>query len=618
MMDAEDIHAAGAEAKKERTLLLVDDEEEVGAALARLLRPHGYRILLAKSGQEGLALLARNEAGVVVSDQRMPGMTGVEFLTLVKGLHPSTVRIVLSAYTDLDSVRDAIDRGAIYKFLTKPWDNEVLCANILEAFGHYELMLEKKRLMQEVQAVSNLLAQVNLEWADAVQQRDEHLRRISCYDPLTDLPNRALFLDRLSQGLSNAQRNGRQTVAVMFLNLDRFRQVNDSFGHLHGNQLLQAVAGRLRKHAGAGDTVAHFGGDEFGLILTGVKGAQDTADVAQEIIDAFARGPVAVNGREMLVTARIGISLYPFDGTEAKTLVRNAEVALCHAGAAGGNCSHHYDAAQMDAVAWQRATMETELHQALERGEFAIYYQPKVNLANGKITSMEALLRWQSATRGLVAPNEFILLMEETGRILQVGMWVLDMACQQAKAWREAGLEGIRIAVNLSAPQFRQPGFLATVRNVLEKNSLVLDAGMLELELTESLLVKNLDETAALLGELRKMGVRLSIDDFGAGYLCLNHLKHLPIDSLKIDLSFIRNLPASSEDAAIANAVIALGHGLGLNVIAEGVETVEQLICLQSMGCDEVQGYLFGRPVPAAEATQILQGGAGTHMETGA
>ena len=596
----------------ERTLLLVDDEEDIGAALARLLRPYGYRILRAKSGREGLALLAQNEAGVVVSDQRMPEMSGVEFLTRVRELYPDTVRIVLSGYADLDSVTDAINRGAIYKFLTKPWDNETLCANIMEAFRHHELMQEKEQLLQEIQSANDLLAQVNLEWSDTVLHRDNQIKHISGHNPLTDLPNRRMFLERLDQKLADAQREDRLT-AVLFINLDRFQQINSSFGHHAGDLLLQAVAGRLRKHALAGDNVAHLGGDEFVLVLADLKGAQGAAEAAQQLIDAIAREPVLIDGREIFVTVCIGISLYPFDGIEANALMKNASVALHHAKAAGGS-SFQYYAAQMNATAWQRLAMQTELHRALEREEFVLHYQPKVDLTSGKIIGMEALLRWQSPERGLVVPGIFIPLLEETGLILPVGAWVLDTACQQVQAWQQAGLSAARIAVNLSVLQFRQPDFAVTVRNILEKNGLTRYAGTLELELTESLLVKDMDGTVALLNELHEMGVRLSIDDFGTGYSCLSYLKHLPIDHLKIDQSFVRNLPANGEDAAIVNAIVTLGHGLGLNVIAEGVETVEQLICLQAMKCNEAQGYLFSRPVPASEMTLLLKNGAGLNM----
>ena len=283
----------------------------------------------------------------------------------------------------------------------------------------------------------------------------------------------------------------------------------------------------------------------------------------------------------------------------------------------GGNRFRYY-AAQMNATAWQHLAMQTELHHALEREEFVLHYQPKVDVASGKIIGMEALLRWQSPVRGLVAPGEFIALLEETGLILPVGAWALDTACQQAQAWQQAGLSAARMAVNLSVLQFRQPDFAGTVRNILEKSGLARNAGALELELTESMLVKDMEGTVALLEELHEMGVRLSIDDFGTGYSCLSYLKHLPIDHLKIDQSFVCNLAEDDKDAAIVNAIITLAHGLGLNVIAEGVETVEQLICLKTMQCDEAQGYLFSRPVPAAEMTLLLQNGAGLDRVMGA
>ena len=611
-----DAYETVTEAGMGRTLLLVDDEEDVGAALARLLRPYGYRILRAKSGQEGLALLAQNETGVVVSDQRMPEMTGVEFLTQVRERYPDTVRIVLSGYADIDSVTDAVNRGAIYKFLAKPWDNETLCANILEAFRHHELAREKERLMQEIQVANDLLAQVNLEWEDAVRQRDSQIEYISNFSALTGLPNRRMFLERLDRELAQAQRNDR-LVAVLSVNLDRFQQINSSMGHHAGDLLLQAVAGRLRGHDGTGDTAAHLGADEFGVILTDIRGAQDAAGIAQKLVDAFAREPVSIEGKEVFVTACIGISLYPFDGIEANTLARNAGVALHHARTGGGSGFRYY-AAQMNAAAWQRLTMETELHRALEREEFVLHYQPKVGFASGRVVGMEVLLRWRSAERGLVAPGDFIPLLEETGLIVPVGAWVLETACRQAREWQQAGLETARIAVNLSALQFRQPGFAGTVRDILERSGLARNAGALELELTESLLVEDMDGTAALLEELHEMGVRLSIDDFGTGYSCLSYLKHLPIDRLKIDQSFIRNLPAGSEDAAIVDAVIALGHGLGMSVVAEGVETIDQYLCLQAMKCDEAQGYLFGRPAPAADMTLTLRNGVGLDRVTGA
>lgn len=596
----------------EHTLLLVDDEEDIGAALTRLLRRDGYRILRAKSGKEGLALLAQNEVGVIVSDQRMPEMTGVEFLTQVRELYPHTVRIVLSGYADLDSVKDAINHGAVYKFLTKPWDNEMLCANVYEAFRHYELILEKERLVQDIQSANNLLAQVNLEFAASLEQKNNQIEHIVHYDPLTNLPNRLLFLDRLDQELAHAQRDERMA-AVMLVDLDRFKQVNDSFGHPIGDQLLQAVAKRLENHTRAGDTVARMGGDEFGFVLTGMKRSHDAGDFAQKILDSFARDPVSISDSEIFIAASIGISIYPLDGVNTTILVKNTDAALFHAKSEGRNNFQYY-AAQMNAMAWQRLALETELRRALEREEFVLYYQPKVDLASGKIIGMEALLRWQSAERGLVEPSEFIALLEETGLILPVGEWVLRTACKQACAWQKIGFPTLRVAVNLSALQFRQPDLADVFLDIFKENGLEPRMGALEFELTESMLMKNVDLTIATLNKLHEMGVQFAIDDFGTGYSSLSYLKRFPIHSLKIDQSFVRDLSSNADDAAIVAAIIALGHSLGMNVIAEGVETMEQLSYLRKMKCDEMQGYLFSRPVPAAEMTRLLQNGEGLDL----
>lgn len=600
----------------ERTILLVDDEEDIGAALARLLRRDGYRILRAKSGQDALALLTENEVGVVISDQRMPEMTGVEFLTQVKELYPHTIRIVLSGYADLEAVMDAINRGAIYKFFNKPWDNEVLRAEVLEAFRHYELILEKEHLVMEIQSANNMLAQVNLEWEAAVEHRDRQIERISHYHPLTNLPNRQLFFDRLEQDLAHAQRDNR-LVAIMLINLDRFKQINDSLGHPIGDAVLQLVAERLKKQARAGDTVAHLGGDEFGFVLPDMTSARATADIAQKLIDSFVHEPLSVGDSELFASICVGISLYPLDGVDANTLLKNADAALHHAKDEGRG-SFQYYATQMNASARLRLSMETELHRALSREEFVLHYQPKVDLNDGKIIGMEALLRWQSPERGLVAPSEFIPLLEETGLILPVGEWVLRAACKQAHTWQQLGLPAIRVAVNISALQFRQLDLAGVIQDIFKENDLDPHLGMLEFELTESLLMKNTDGTIATLNMLHDLGIQFSIDDFGTGYSSLSYLKRFPISTLKIDQSFVRDISRNGDDAAIVNAIIALGHSLGMNVIAEGVETIEQLDYLRTMKCDEIQGYLFSRPVPGEEMTRLLQKGVSLDLSTGA
>ena len=591
----------------ERTLLLVDDEEEVGAALERLLRRDGYRILRATSGQEGLKILAQNEVGVIISDQRMPGMDGVEFLTQVKDLYPQTIRIILSGYADLDSVTAAINLGAIYKFFVKPWDSNTLRADLVEAFWRYDMARQKEHLLQEIQSANVLLAQVNLDLAAAVEKKDSQIDHVVHYDTLTKLPNRLLFLDRLDQELIRAQRDN-SMMALLTIDLDRFKQVNDSFGHPVGDQLLQAVAGRLSSQIRACDTVARVAGDEFCIALTGVNTTHAAGEVAQKILDSFAHNPITIGDSEIFITLSIGISIYPVDGVNTTTLLKNADAALHQAKSEGRNNFQYY-ATQMNASAWHRLKLETELRRALEREEFLLHYQPKVDMESGKIVGMEALLRWQSPERGLVAPGEIIPLLEETGLILPVGEWVLRAACKQARAWQTAGLPGVRIAVNLSTQQFRQPDFANLVLGILKENGLDPALGTIELELTESLLMNNAAGAVETLVKLRQAGIQFSIDDFGTGYSSLSYLKRFPISSLKIDQSFVRDLSIDRDDKAIVAAIIALGHSLGLNVIAEGVETTAQLELLRKKGCNEMQGYLFSRPVPAAEMTELLRSG---------
>ncbi len=327
----------------ERTLLLVDDDEEIGAALTRLLRQDGYKILRARGGQEGLELLAQHEVNVIVSDQRMPGMLGVEFLSRAKELYPKTVRIILSGYADLSSVTDAINRGAIYKFLTKPWDNEMLCANVLEAFQHYELTQQRNRLALEIQEANTTLASLSLELSKLLAHKDGQIERLSHYDQLTNLPSRALFFDRLNQGLERAQREELQA-AILLIDLDHFKTINDSFGHAAGDQLLQVVAKGLASHARGEDTIARMGGNEFGLVLTGIKRAHEAEEIAQNILDLLARDPVSIGGEEVYVGAGIGIGIYPSDGLDSNTLIKNANAALRHAKSKGRSNVQRYAA----------------------------------------------------------------------------------------------------------------------------------------------------------------------------------------------------------------------------------------------------------------------------------
>lgn len=445
-------------------------------------------------------------------------------------------------------------------------------------------------------------------FADLTEKKTSEARthHLSNYDVLTELPNRHLLEDRLKQALTEAHYHG-WLVAVQHLNLDRFKTIIDTLGHSFGDKLLQAVAGRLAGLIRDSDTLARFSGDEFAIVLSDVGSQQNVTMIAQKILDALA-APFNLDGHEIFITASIGIALYPIDAGNKGDLIRNANVAARRTREEGGN-NYHFYTAEMSAISSQRLTLESSLHRALERNEFVLYYQPQVELNSKRILGMEALIRWQHPSRGLVPPNEFIPLLEETGMIVQVGEWVLRTACAQNAAWQAAGLSPLRVAVNLSARQFRQNDLVAATRRILQETGLAPQ--QLELEITESVLLQDVQATITVLNQLHEFGIEISIDDFGTGYSSLAYLKLLPISKIKIDRSFIQDIGTPHDDGAIANAVISLGHSLKMQVIAEGVETVAQLNYLCAQGCDEMQGYYFSRPLPANEFIQLVKKGKG-------
>jgi diguanylate cyclase (GGDEF)-like protein/PAS domain S-box-containing protein len=434
------------------------------------------------------------------------------------------------------------------------------------------------------------------------KQAEANLHHVSNYDALTQLPNRHLLEDHLFQALAEASINN-ALVAVLYLDLDRFKAINDTFGHAFGDKLLLAVAERLASNIRGGDTIARFSGDEFAVVLTDVGSQENAALVARKILNALAIS-FDLDENEVFITPSIGIAFYPLDAANKDDLIRNADTAMSHAKAQGGN-GYRFYGAEMNAIVSQRLSLETSLRHALERKEFLLHYQPQVNLRSGKIIGMEALLRWQHPERGLVSPAEFIPVLEETGLIVPVGEWVLRTACAQNRAWLDAGLPPMRMAVNLSAHQFRQSSLTDVVCQALEDSG--LEPELLELEVTESVMIQDLQTTLTTLSQLHLIGIQISIDDFGTGYSSLSYLKRLPISKIKIDQSFVHDICVDPDDAAIADAVISLGHSLKMQVIAEGVETVEQLDYLRAHGCDEFQGYYFSRPLPAEAFAELVK-----------
>jgi diguanylate cyclase (GGDEF)-like protein/PAS domain S-box-containing protein len=432
-------------------------------------------------------------------------------------------------------------------------------------------------------------------------QTQERLQFLAHHDALTRLPNRALFLDRLKQSLARARWHERP-VAVMFLDIDRFKTINDTLGHDVGDRLLEELSVRLTGCLRERDTVARFGGDEFVILLDDIAAATDAGTLAKKILDAL-KAPFVIGPRTLHVSGSIGISLYPGDGEDSASLLKNADAAMYRAKDLGRD-NYQFYSAEMSARSFERLTLENSLHHALARNEFELYYQPQRDARHGKTPGVEALLRWHHPDFGLVSPLEFVPLLEDTGLILPVGYWVLETACAQLAAWRRLGHTDLQMAVNLSARQFNRPDLVPRIERILGEHD--LPPGALELEITENILMRPDAKTLQKLEALNVLGVRLAIDDFGTGYSSLGYLRHLPVDCLKIDRSFIRDVPENPDDVAITQAIVSMGQSLCLALVAEGVETEDQRDFLLSIGCERMQGYLFARPAPAGEILPLL------------
>src|SRR3954447_9070242 len=520
---------------------------------------------------KGLEHLSGGETALVILDLSLPDSHGLDTFAKVYAHSPAVPIIVLTGNDD-DSLALSAVKGGAQDYLVKArLDRELLLRSM-----HYSI--ERKRYQVQLEHQAN-------------------------YDALTGLPNRNLLHDRLRQTVYS-QRSPR-AMAVVFIDLDHFKFVNDSLGHGVGDKLLKGMADRLRGVLREGDTVARLGGDEFVLILND-QSNEEVIFRAMQRIAAQISEPMEIDGKELYLTCSAGISLYPQDGPDVDTLLKNADAAMYRAKERGRNTFQFYTS-EMNERVNERLALENALRRALERKEFLLHYQQRVDLKSGAIAGAEALVRWSHPEWGLVRPARFIPLAEETGLVVQIGEWVLREACRQARAWIDEGLKPGVISVNLSARQFRQEGLVRMVSRILEETR--LDPMHLEIELTESMVMHNVEAAIATLQGLKSLGVELSVDDFGTGYSSLSYLKDLPIDTLKIDRSFVRDIRGGSdaEDGILAQAIISLGHALHLKVIAEGVETDAQLHFLKRHGCDQVQGFLYGEPVPPLQFAQLLE-----------
>jgi diguanylate cyclase (GGDEF)-like protein/PAS domain S-box-containing protein len=434
------------------------------------------------------------------------------------------------------------------------------------------------------------------------KENEERLTYLANYDSLTGLPNRTLFRDRLGSALARAKRSKSQ-FALFFLDLDRFKNINDSLGHHAGDELLRGVSKRLEQFARKNDTIARLGGDEFTIILEDINGPEDASLVAQKILEIMTPAFI-LDGHEVVASPSIGITIYPDDASDMQSLLKNADTAMYQSKDKGRNRYQFYTA-DMNAKAYEHLILENALRHALEREEFRLYFQPQIDLHTEGVIGIEALVRWQHPEKGLISPDEFVPFAEDTGLIHPIGEWVLNAACQELVRWREAGIAPLPIALNLSMRQFLKTSFVDMIQETLNKSD--IDPALIELEITESFLAHNADQTALTLHKLRDLGIKISVDDFGTGYSSLSYLKKFPLNTLKIDKSFIKDISTDPDGATIAEAIIGLGKSLRLNVIAEGVESEDQVFFLRSRGCDRVQGFLFSRPLSSADIMEWLK-----------
>lgn len=572
-------------------ILIIDDDPLIRRLVAKTLQNEGMQTSVAASGEEGVALFKEHGADAILLDVIMPnGFDGYTTCTQIReqstGQHIPI--LMMTGLDDLDSINRAFEAGAT-DFISKPINIPLL--------GH-----RIRYILRAAQTTQSLL------------DSEKRLHHMAYFDNLTDLPNRTFFQEHLRIMIALAQRH-QQKLGVLFLDIDGFKRINDTLGHLMGDRVLQETSNRLRKCLRASDaftrmgtppsdgiSLARLGGDEFTVLLSSIERNEDAATVAERIRKSLAE-PYILGHQEVYTTTSIGISIFPIDGESELELLKNADLAMYYAKRVGGN-AYRYFSIDMTDAAKRRLLLDNQLHKAVERNEFELHYQPQFDLTTGQYCGVEALLRWNCQELGRISPAEFIPLAEDNGLIIQIGEWVLREACLQAKSWQGKNVALTRMAVNVSGKQLLHKAFPLLVATVLAEIGLNPDA--LELEVTESALIFEEDSVLEVLQALKKIGVQLSIDDFGTGYSSLSRLMNFPIDCLKIDQSFIRDLEQNSAKTAIVTAIIKMAEGMSMNVIAEGIETQDQLEFVKRNNCKEVQGYLLCKPLPSIQVEAFL------------
>lgn len=561
-------------------ILLIEDDKLVRISLSELLISEGLQVYTAENGLKGIKVALENQPDLIICDVIMPELDGYGVLKELRKHRPTTniPFIFLTGLASREDQRLGMNLGAD-DYLLKPYTLKEVLAAI------------NTRLSKQASVIQHYVTEL--------KEAEDRLNSLLFYDNVTRLPNRAL-LGRRFNWISEVA-GIRASITLLSISIDRLNRINESLGFILGDSLLRLIGSRLQCLITDHDTIARIQGGQFAILLP-TSDKQEAINLAKTIIEKLAE-PFILEGHEIFVTGSIGVAFSPKDGIDLDTLLKNADVALNYVQERGGNFSHFYSA-EMSNKFIEQVTLQANLRQALQRDEFRVYYQPQVNLSNGQIVGVEALIRWEHPERGLILPGEFIPVAEETNLIGPMGEWVLATACAHAKSWQDKGLANLRVAVNLSGRQFTEQTLKERVIQILQTTG--LSPANLELELTESILLRDMEAAISTLSELKALGIHIAIDDFGTGYSSLSQLRHLPFDTLKVDRTFVKNVTEKSETAAITTAIIQMAHSLNLAVIAEGVETIEELNFLRRNNCDEIQGYIVSRPLPAHEFLEFL------------
>ena len=596
----------------ERNILFLCGRKQATSALRKAFAAREYKITFALSADEALEQIRQfveqdKAFDVILATPDAQSKVRRVFENVYIS-HPDTVRVFVSNKENINSVAGLGNTNLLDKLFFSPVKSSAVVDVIENLIVQKKVLKEKLNYRKEVELLKQELHSVNANLELKVKEKAEQLVKAIYYDDLTGLPSRTLLKDRIEQAVKSAKRKNRK-FALFMVGLDRFKYINDSLGQLAGDQVLVDVAGRLTKCVRSSDTVSRFGGDVFCLIAKDSDRVEDPGLVAKRILSAIA-APYRVNGQDVYLSCCVGIAIYPDNGQMAAHMMANAETAMRQAKMDGSNGFQYYSG-EINQIAGQRLTLETELRQAIQREEFTLYYQPRIDMTSRRVVGVESSLRWQHPRRGLLSPMEFLPTLEETGMIEAVGEWVLAKAINALANWRKESVPDVMLAVNLSARQFHDKHLPALIGKYARKNRVDLQSNLLEIEITESLLMEDVIATRETLSRLHEMGIKVAIDDFGTGYSSLSYLTKFPLNYLKIDKSFVEKIHSSDEAKGVVEAIISLSYTLRLHVIAEGVETKDQLIALQALGCKQFQGYYFAKPMPEAEFIALMQKDAG-------